>query len=67
MIYKFNFFIFVLNEDIRKVDVRDILEVDIILFGFLCILFSVVGYCKGFEDEKFGDLFFEILRIIVLK
>uniref|UniRef100_UPI003D29D353 DNA (cytosine-5-)-methyltransferase n=1 Tax=Mycoplasmopsis bovis TaxID=28903 RepID=UPI003D29D353 len=53
--------------DIRKVNVNDIPDVDIILSGFPCTSFSIAGYRKGFEDEKSGDLFFETLRVIVTK
>ncbi|WP_429995245.1 DNA (cytosine-5-)-methyltransferase, partial [Mycoplasmopsis bovis] len=58
---------FVSNVDIRKVNVNDIPDVDIILSGFPCTSFSIAGYRKGFEDEKSGDLFFETLRVIVSK
>ena len=31
--------------------------------GFLCTFFYVVGYRKGFDNGKTGDLFFEMERI----
>ena len=31
--------------------------------GFPCTSFSVAGYRKGFEDDRTGDLFFEMERI----
>nr|WP_307921647.1 DNA (cytosine-5-)-methyltransferase [Mycoplasmopsis bovis] len=65
--YKSNFSTFVSDVDIRKVNVNDIPDVDIILSGFPCTSFSIAGYRKGFEDEKSGDLFFETLRVIVSK
>lgn len=65
--YKSNFSTFVSDVDIRKVNVNDIPDVDIILSGFPCTSFSIAGYSKGFEDEKSGDLFFETLRVIVSK
>lgn len=53
--------------DIRGVDPDDLPDVDLIASGFPCTSFSIAGYRKGFEDENTGDLFFETLRIIVVK
>lgn len=39
---------------------------DILTGGFPCQAFSMMGYQKGFEDER-GNLFFNITRIIELK
>ncbi|MBQ6841179.1 MAG: DNA cytosine methyltransferase [Bacilli bacterium] len=55
----------------NKVDCRDIHEVkcneipdfDIMVGGFPCTSFSVAGYRKGFDDDRTGDLFFEMERI----
>lgn len=66
--------IYDLNHKI-KTDVRDIHEVepnevpdcDVIIGGFPCTSFSIAGYRKGFEDERSGDLFFELARIIKAK
>lgn len=49
--------------DIREVK-RDIPEHDILVGGFPCQPFSTLGKLKGFDDEKRGTLFFEILDII---
>ncbi len=52
--------------DISKIDVRDIPDHDILLAGFPCQPFSIIGQMKGFEDTR-GTLFFEIARIIAEK
>lgn len=49
--------------DIHNVKVNEIPEFDIMVGGFPCTSFSVAGYRKGFEDDKTGDLFFEMERI----
>lgn len=58
--------------DIRKIHERDIPEFDVLCAGFPCQPFSIAGVSKkkslgrkhGFEDEKQGNLFFEIVRIL---
>jgi DNA (cytosine-5)-methyltransferase 1 len=52
--------------DIHAIDVRSIPEHDILLAGFPCQPFSIIGHRKGFEDAR-GTLFFEIARIIQAK
>lgn len=49
--------------DIRSVKTEEIPDFDIMIGGFPCTSFSVAGYRKGFEDNKTGDLFFEMERI----
>ena len=49
--------------DIRDVDPRILSDVDVIVAGFPCQPFSVMGYQRGFKDPR-GNLFFEIARII---
>jgi len=49
--------------DIHDVKLEEIPEFDIMIGGFPCTSFSVAGYRKGFEDDKSGDLFFEMERI----
>ena len=65
--YLHNFFIEVNGKDIRKVNVNEIPNIDVLLSGFPCTSFSVAGHRKGFKDKNSGDLFFETLRIIVAK
>lgn len=57
---------YLVEGDIKKVDPKDIPDIDILNGGFPCQAFSVAGYRKGFEDER-GNLFFEIARILKAK
>ncbi len=58
--------------DIRKIKSESIPDFDVLLAGFPCQPFSIAGVSKknslgkkhGFEDEKQGNLFFEIARIL---
>lgn len=49
--------------DIRDIDNKDIPAHDILCAGFPCQSFSISGCRKGFEDKR-GNLFFEIVRVI---
>lgn len=61
--------------DIRTIDENKIPDHDILLAGFPCQPFSIAGVSKkislgkahGFNDEKQGNLFFDIARIIKAK
>ena len=58
--------------DITKINETDIPDHDILVGGFPCQPFSIAGVSKknslgrkhGFEDEKQGNLFFDIARIL---
>lgn len=58
--------------DIRQIKTSQIPDFDILLAGFPCQPFSIAGVSKkislgrahGFSDEKQGNLFFEIARIL---
>ena len=48
---------------IVEIKLEEIPDFDIMVGGFPCTSFSVAGYRKGFEDDRTGDLFFEMERI----
>lgn len=58
--------------DIRAIEADEIPDHDILVGGFPCQPFSIAGVSKklslgkkhGFQDEKQGNLFFEITRIL---
>lgn len=52
--------------DITKVNENQIPDFDVLLGGFPCQAFSIIGKRKGFEDAR-GTLFFDIARIIAHK
>ncbi|MGN0867260.1 MAG: DNA (cytosine-5-)-methyltransferase [Oligosphaeraceae bacterium] len=49
--------------DITKIDAKDIPSHDILLAGFPCQAFSIMGKMQGFSDTR-GTMFFEIERIL---
>lgn len=53
--------------DITKIPMRAIPEFDILLAGFPCQPFSIIGAKAGFEHETQGTLFFNIERILLDK
>lgn len=50
--------------DITKIDAKDIPDFDILLAGFPCQAFSIIGKKEGFANETSGTLFFDIERIL---
>ncbi len=53
--------------DITKINAKDIPDFDILLAGFPCQAFSIIGKKEGFSNETCGTLFFDIERILRAK
>lgn len=49
--------------DITKIKPKDIPDHDVLLGGFPCQAFSIIGKMNGFEDTR-GTLFFNIIEIL---
>lgn len=52
--------------DIKKVIAKEVPGHDVLLAGFPCQPFSIIGHMKGFEDTR-GTLFFDIARVLQAK
>ncbi|MGI6402012.1 MAG: DNA cytosine methyltransferase [Thermoguttaceae bacterium] len=50
--------------DITKIDAKTIPDFDVLLAGFPCQAFSIIGKKEGFANETFGTLFFDVERIL---
>lgn len=52
--------------DIRDIAPSALSDIDVLVAGFPCQPFSIMGYRRGFKDPR-GNLFFEISRFIDVK
>ena len=52
--------------DVRDINPRTLPDIDVLVAGFPCQPFSIMGYRRGFKDPR-GNLFFEISRFIDVK
>ncbi len=65
--YRYNLGDSILVEgDIKKISTDSIPDFDVLAAGFPCQPFSIAGKQRGFDDRR-GNLFFEITRIIDAK
>jgi DNA (cytosine-5)-methyltransferase 1 len=54
---------YLIEGDIRKIDMRRLPKADVLTAGFPCQSFSIGGLKRGFSDPR-GQLFFEVIRAI---
>ena len=52
--------------DVCDIDSHLLSDIDVLVAGFPCQPFSIMGYRRGFKDPR-GNLFFEISRFIDIK
>jgi DNA (cytosine-5)-methyltransferase 1 len=53
---------YLVKDDIKNIDEFTIPNADVLVTGFPCQSFSVMGYKRGFKDPR-GNLFFDIMRV----
>lgn len=50
--------------DVRELDIKALGEIDAFCYGFPCNSFSNVGKHQGFENEKFGQLYWYGIEVL---
>ncbi len=67
MTYRHNFpNTYLIEGDVCDIDPCTLPNIDVLVAGFPCQSFSIMGYQRGFKDPR-GNLFFEIARFIDMK
>lgn len=56
----------IIEKDIRSVKTKDIPEHDLLIGGFPCQTFSIVGQRAGFDDPR-GSLYLEMIKVLKAK
>jgi DNA (cytosine-5)-methyltransferase 1 len=64
--YRHNFGEHITCNDIRNIQPSDLPEFDILVGGFPCQTFSMIGQRKGLDDPR-GELYYEMTRILKAK
>ncbi len=57
---------YLIEVDVRDINPSTLPDIDVLISGFPCQPFSIMGYRRGFKDPR-GNLFFEISRFIDVK
>lgn len=63
--FRLNFDHTLYEEDVWKLDPKELTPIDVLVAGFPCQAFSVAGYRKGFSDHR-GNHFFRIMDYITI-
>ena len=58
---------YVVKKDLRKIEVSQMPDFDILVAGFPCQSFSMMGHQEGFADKERGQMFFRIIDILQIK
>ena len=50
--------------DVRELDIKALGDIDAFCYGFPCNSFSNVGKHQGFENKKFGQLYWYVIEVL---